>query len=123
MDKKTILAFVLIALIFIVFTWINKPSEAELARQQHYQDSVALVEQQRLAAIAADSLNSTAVSAGATAKTDSIAQTAKFGAFDVAAAGTESFYTLENELVKVVISSKGGRIYSAELKNYKTHNQ
>ncbi|MCL1868172.1 MAG: membrane protein insertase YidC [Paludibacter sp.] len=124
MDKKTILAFALIALIFLVFTWTNKPSEEDIARQKQYNDSVALVEQQRLATMAADSLSTTANAAESitvSANTDSVAQGAKFGAFGVAAIGTEDFYTLENELVKIIISSKGGRIYSAELKDYKTH--
>jgi len=48
-------------------------------------------------------------------------KTDQFGAFGVAAIGTEQFYTLENNLMKISFSSKGGRIYSVELKNYQTH--
>ena len=42
-----------------------------------------------------------------------------FGGFSASAFGEEEFYTLENELLKLVLSSKGGRVYSAELKKYK----
>ncbi|MDR1653152.1 MAG: membrane protein insertase YidC [Prevotellaceae bacterium] len=126
MDKNTILAFALIALIFIGFTWLGKPSEEEIARTQQYNDSIASVERQRLASqefnesltpVASDTLTATSTS------TDSATLTAKYSTFGVAAQGTETFHTLENELIKVVISSKGGRIYSAELKQYKTHNK
>jgi YidC/Oxa1 family membrane protein insertase len=48
-------------------------------------------------------------------------RTDQFGVFGVAAIGTEEFYTLENNLMKITFSNKGGRIYSVELKNYQTH--
>lgn len=125
MDKKTILAFALIALIFIGFTWLNKPSEEDIVRQQQYRDSIALIEQQQTQV--KDSLQSSNItttdSLNESVNADSIAQSSKFGVFNIAANGTENFYTLENELIKIIISSKGGRIYSAELKNYKTHDK
>jgi YidC/Oxa1 family membrane protein insertase len=59
---------------------------------------------------------------------DSLAQEAKqielvnqLGVFGTAASGSESFVTLENNLMKLTLSNKGGRIYSVELKDYKTH--
>jgi hypothetical protein len=51
MDKNTILGFVLIALIVIGFYQINKPNEAEQAKIRNYNDSIALVEQNKAAAI------------------------------------------------------------------------
>ncbi|MCL2597617.1 MAG: membrane protein insertase YidC [Paludibacter sp.] len=126
MDKKTILAFALIALVFFVYTWVNKPSQEEIALQQ-YNDSIAAVERQQLANQFSDSIkltdNANSSSLISSANTDSVNHISKFGAFGVAAVGTENFYTLENELVKITISNKGGRIYNAELKNYKTHDQ
>jgi len=44
-----------------------------------------------------------------------------YGDFGVSATGVEKFFTLENELLKLTFSSKGGRIYSAQLKKYRTH--
>jgi YidC/Oxa1 family membrane protein insertase len=43
MDKNTIIGFVLIALILIGFSVMNKPSEEEI----RYQDSIALVQKQK----------------------------------------------------------------------------
>ncbi|MBN2262844.1 MAG: membrane protein insertase YidC, partial [Prolixibacteraceae bacterium] len=44
-----------------------------------------------------------------------------YGDFSVSAVGEEEFYTIENNLLKVVVSSVGGKIHSVELKNYKRH--
>lgn len=43
---------------------------------------------------------------------------AKFGAFAPASKGTETLYKLENELLKVVFTSKGGRIKEVWLKKF-----
>ena len=124
MDKNTLIGFGLIAAIIIGFSVLNRPSEEEVARQQRYQDSIAIVQQQAyfeaqqaaiqqqasMTAVSTDTLtDATVVSLGA------------FGEFAVSATGEMQFYTLENELVKLTFANKGGRIYSAELKNYRTH--
>ena len=123
MDKNTIFGFVLIALILVGFSVMNRPSEEELAQQKRYNDSIALVQKKEAAAVAqqkpeavlaADSINPNDTAALAKAAD-------AFGDFGVAAAGEEKFYTLENDLVKLTLSSKGGRIYSATLKKYQTH--
>lgn len=120
MDKNTIIGFVLIALIIIGFSQLNKPSEEELTKMTRYNDSIALIQQAKAQTITA------AKSATATVSADSLANdTASlanfYGDFSVAAFGVEKFYTLENELVKMKFSNKGGRIYSAQLKKYRTH--
>ena len=43
-----------------------------------------------------------------------------YGAFGQSAGGEKSFITLENSLIKLKISTLGGRVYSAELKEFKT---
>ena len=45
----------------------------------------------------------------------------RLGAFAQAANGEEKFITLENNLMKVKVSTRGGKIYSVELKNYQTY--
>ncbi len=125
MDKNTIIGFVIIALIIIGFAQLNKPSEEELARQQRYNDSIVLVEQAKLESEVATKNAKTATITDSITANDTTNLAAKvadaFGSFSVAAQGEEKFYTLENELVKLRFSNKGGRIYSAELKNYRTH--
>src|ERR1035437_4165627 len=119
MDKNTILGFVLIALIVIGFSQLNKPSEKELAEKKHYNDSIALVEQNRIEY--AGKVSNGAVSKDSLAKNDSASKVNSadvFGDFSASAQGVEKFYTLENELVKITLSNKGGRIYSVQLKKY-----
>jgi YidC/Oxa1 family membrane protein insertase len=43
------------------------------------------------------------------------------GVFSGAATGDNEFITLENDLLELKISPKGGRVYSARLKEYRTH--
>ena len=51
-----------------------------------------------------------------------VAFTNKLGSFAQSAInGTEGTSVLENELVKLTISNKGGQIIEAQIKNYKTH--
>lgn len=103
----------------------NRPSEDEIARQRHYNDSIALVRQaQKEMETARREANA------ALAKTESQELSEEdlqskmsdvFGAFGVAATGNDEFFTLENENLRVKLKSKGGYIHSAELKEYRTH--
>lgn len=123
MDKNTIIGFGLIAAIVIGFTWLNKPSPEQLERQQNYNDSIALVQQQQTARVKADSaklaLSKDSTHANDTAKV--IQDTDVFGAFGASAAGAETTYDIENEYLKIKVASKGGQIASVQLKKYKTH--
>ncbi|WP_163707660.1 membrane protein insertase YidC [Mangrovibacterium lignilyticum] len=124
MDKNTIYGIVIIVAILIGFSYLNKPSQEEIEAVKHRQDSIAQVEaerqqeaqvrakemaEQQQAAFAADTALAT------TNATD------RFGAFAAGAMGQEQFITLENNLMKVTLSTKGGKIYSVELKNYHTY--
>ena len=118
MDKNSIIGFVLIALIVLGFYQLNKPNEAEQARINHYNDSVALAEQK---AQTSKTLNGTAVSKDSATVKDSTSKVISadaYGDFSISAKGEEKFYTLENELIKVTISNKGGRVYGVQLKKY-----
>ncbi|MDD5570322.1 MAG: membrane protein insertase YidC, partial [Bacteroidales bacterium] len=44
-----------------------------------------------------------------------------FGVFGSAANGKEEFITIESELLKLEFSNRGGKIYSVQLKKYKTY--
>lgn len=125
MDRNTLIGFALIAAIFIGFYIINQPSEKEIAAYKHLQDSTAAVNTIRKNQ--AESLTKNALpdtSDGGVAVNDSLISASlreEFGAFAAAAEGTEQSYTLENELLKIVLSSKGGRVSSVELKKYNTY--
>lgn len=113
MDKNTIIGFVLIFALVIGFTQLNKPSDAEVAAQ-HARDSIALVEKKKAEQQQLVTQNTTTDTL--TKDTSKLADA--FGSFSVAAKGEEKLVTIENDLVKLTFSNKGGRIYSAELKKY-----
>ena len=116
MDKNTIIGFVLIALIVIGFVQITKPNDKEIAAQKRYNDSIALVQQAK-PNVAVKTVSGT-ISKDSLAVNDTTNNASAFGDFSVASKGEDKFYTLENELVKITLSSKGGRIYSVQLKKY-----
>ena len=115
MDKNTIFGFVLIAVIVLGYMQITKPSEKEIAAQKRYNDSIALVQQSK-ANVAVKTISKTV--SDSVAVTDTTSNSGAFGDFSVASKGEDKFYTLENELVKITLGSKGGRIYSVQLKKY-----
>jgi YidC/Oxa1 family membrane protein insertase len=122
MDKNTILGFVFIALIIVGFTLMNKPSEAEVARQKQVNDSIALVEQNKAEQAVLAQKN--AIKTDSTATKDSVSTASKadsYGDFSASGFGEMKYYTIENKLVKITISNKGGRICSALLKKFRTN--
>ncbi len=125
MDKNTIWGFVLIAAILIGFSFFNRPSKEQLAEQQRLRDSIAHVEQMKIEAEAlareAQAIYEAQQAAAEAADTAAAAKRIHdmYGAFAPAAVGTEQYTVLENDLVRLNISNKGGRIAQAELKEYK----
>lgn len=113
MDKNTLVGFVLIGAVIVGFSIYNRPSQEEMARAQHYQDSVrAELQKQELEQKEQDlNAEKTALTLDSTSL------------FYQAAQGTEQFTTLENELVQLTLSNKGGRICKAMLKEYKDQQQ
>lgn len=126
MDKKSIIGIVLIFAILVVFSIINQPSKEEIEAAKHKRDSIAQVEAEKL--VLQQKQEEQIAESTAIAATDSLSvekqlqeNTNQFGVFGTAVTGTEEFYTLENNLMKITFSNKGGSIYSVELKNYQTH--
>ncbi len=128
MDKNTLIGFVLIALILIGFTFWNRPSKEQIAAreaQQRYNDSVQLVqaqlnlEQQKQAQFQLQDSLSAVENAPDSLVNERLRS--QYGAFAVSAEGTEELITLENELVELKLTTKGGRLYSARLKEYQSY--
>jgi YidC/Oxa1 family membrane protein insertase len=126
MDRNSILGIVLIFAILVVFSLINQPSQEQEAAKRR-QDSIAQVEALRNLQLQQEREQITNGQAEAELP-DTIAPGStlqekidQFGVFGPAALGTQEFYTLENNLMKITFTNKGGRIYSVELKNYQTH--
>jgi YidC/Oxa1 family membrane protein insertase len=128
MDRNSIIGLSLIFLILISFYFINKPGAEEIRKQQIYQDSVALAQKihredsiKKLAAPAPAVISPT--DSIVAAITDSVISNAKYGVFYSASTGTEKSVVMENERMRVKLSSKGGRVSSVELKDYKRYDQ
>ena len=138
MDRKSIIGLLLIGAILIGWMFLTKPSPEQLAIQKaKYQtDSIAQYDSLEKAKndaklVTAKTLSSAGVSAAMLADssgkmTDSVKSILKkqmYGDFADAASGENKIITIENELMKVNISSRGGRISSVELKKYKTYSK
>lgn len=127
MDKNSWIGLGLIALILIGFSFFNRPSKQELERRQRYQDSIAIVQQQKIAEQEAlqaiEQLSQAESNSPESASAEQLeAQiVAQYGPFAPSAKGSDDLYTVENDLLKLVFSQKGGTLYSAELKNYKSY--
>lgn len=106
MDKNTIIGFVLIAAVLIGFSYFSRPSQEEIERIQHYNDSVAVAQQQAEAAKAVEK------SEPVVAKVDSSAL------FAISSQGEVRNVVIENNLLKLEVSNKGGYIADAVLKKY-----
>lgn len=112
-DKNTIIGFVLLAGLFFAYFWFTNKQQNELqAYKKHFDDSVALV---KSAAQKAEALKAASIvdSTLKTATADSVkADTIK-----------EQFLVMENDLVKVTLTNKGGQVANVVLKQYTNSNK
>lgn len=131
MDKNTIIGFVLMIAVVIGFSWFTQPSAEEIAAQQRYNDSIAAVEAAQALEIAAwqEQADAQAQAAMAHVEVDSITADslrkaelfAQYGAFATVADGQEQIIKLENNLVALEFSTRGGYLRKATLKDYKNY--
>lgn len=112
MDKNTITGLVLIALVLIVFTFLSRPTEEQIAAQQRYYDSIAQVEKHEAELKAKQQ-------AALINEDNTLNHMDSTSTFFQASQGTDQEITLENELTKLTISTKGGTITQAIIKGYK----
>ncbi|MBU0488054.1 MAG: membrane protein insertase YidC [Bacteroidetes bacterium] len=137
MDRNSIIGIFLIVGILIVYGITTSPSKEELQAKRRQQDSIALIEQaneELLLAekMKADSINTIAAGknlvvpdslANDSAVVDSLQKSAlvtSLGVFANCANGEAKTFTIESDLLKLKLSTQGGKINYAELKKYKT---
>ncbi|WP_029905205.1 membrane protein insertase YidC [Prevotella sp. 10(H)] len=132
MDKNTIIGFVLIAAVVIGFTLLNRPSAEEQARQkeQFTRDSIEYAQAREKEKDLAN-LKDTAKEAKPENIVDNFftapvqeKDSLNLGGDSLQSASqqTEQLITLENSKVKIVFSTKGGKMVSAQLKEYSRYN-
>ena len=115
MDKNTIIGFLLIAALLFGYSWLNQPSQEELA-QSRYNDSIAYVQAQEMKNLLSTEQESTeevSDSAVFDAKIKS-----KYGVFSNASQGVSEKITLSNNLLDLQFDTKGGMLSKATLKEY-----
>jgi YidC/Oxa1 family membrane protein insertase len=131
-NKNTIIGLLLIFGIFIVYSYLNTPSKKELESQKRKYDSIAYVQKvNRDATILANAKKQAIEEAGKklSAVTGNPADSVKairqvlkeqMSVFAGSASGTKEYYTIENDVLKLKVSSRGGKIEYVELKKYKS---
>lgn len=119
MDKRSMLGLFLILVLFIIWQQMIAPSPAELEAQKRYQDSIAQIEALAQQKIEKEALATATLPMEALSDSAKIAQFgANYGPFAAAAGGAEKLLTLENDLMIVTFTTKGGRVKQVQLKDY-----
>ena len=116
MDRNTFTGLFLIMLIMFGSFYLMKPSPEQLKKEQQQQQHADSIKRKQIKAPGAVLPQKIMDTAKAAIAID----TSKLKGFDGATVGTQQFVTLENSEVLIKLSTLGGRIYSVELKKYKT---
>jgi len=111
MNKDTIIGFVLIAIVLIVFSWWNQPS-AEQIEEARRQDSIAAVAQEQAAKAKAAKAVKAAAADSAAVDTTAL--------FHQAMSGTSQKVSLKNDKLQLTLDTKGGVIRKAVIKDFKS---
>ncbi|MDO4790739.1 MAG: membrane protein insertase YidC [Porphyromonas sp.] len=127
MDKKTLLGFILIGIIFIAFMYVGRPSEAEIEAYNRAQDSIAALSEKKLAEEKQTQTEQAITSLPDSLTTEQkdsmmlLLAANKFGEFASASQGEPQEFKLENDSISISLSSKGAQITNALLKHYKRY--
>lgn len=142
MDKNTVTGLLLITAIIIAFTIYNRPNREQIEAQQRMRDSIAMVEAERAqleaqqkasgvqpdtAIPAADNTVTDFFGAASTpSDTATLSVLAQNGdsatlAMQPLSPAQEETVVLENEKVRILLSTRGGSIRSVQMKEYLHH--
>ena len=124
MSKNNIIGLVIIVGLLIGYSLWMTPSKEEMAASKQKADSISYVQRtDSLMAAMAEMVKKTI--ADSVAKTNPVASKVigsdtTTNGFASVSVNEEKFFTLESDLLKLKISSRGGRIWSVQLKDYQT---
>lgn len=127
MDRNSWIGLLLIVATLAVWSYFTKPTEEEIAENNRIKDSIAQVQKEQALkkVMQQQEANKQVPVITDTVAASPDAVVAKmsdaFGDFGPFAVGERKFFTLENDLLKITFTNKGARVYSAELKKYKTY--
>ncbi|MFN8255755.1 MAG: membrane protein insertase YidC [Bacteroidales bacterium] len=131
MDRNQVIGILLIFVILIGYSIYTQPSKEEMEakrKKMMVQDSIAKLqkesEKQKAAEYSSNEnqlVNREQIGQLDTTLSDSTKiqkMKSSFGSFGETSVGNNKFIVIENDLIKLTISTKGGRPYSVQLKNY-----
>lgn len=125
MDRNSLIGLGLIATILGVWLYFSGPSKEQIARNKRIKDSIELAQQKAIEEDAKKIAQSTKITEdtlkAAAVSSDSVKVALVNDAykdFAVAAKGSEEVVTLENDLMKAYISTKGAKVIKVELKKF-----
>jgi len=114
-DKNTVIGFILLAILFFVYFWYTNKQNVEWQTIRQKQEDSVRQAQARLR-----KTTDVAFASKDSLRRDSAAKISAAGSFTTAALGQESLVVLENEFVKVTLTSKGAQVKQVALKKYNT---
>ena len=118
-DRNTVVGFVLLALLFFGFFYFNNKEQAaskqRLAIQKAKEDSITKTNQSKPKPDTTQKKDTSQITPAQTVSTA--------GQFQKATTGTVETATLENDLIKIFFTNKGGQIKGVELKKFKDQNE
>ncbi|MDR0422368.1 MAG: membrane protein insertase YidC [Proteiniphilum sp.] len=133
MDKNTVTGLLLITAIIIAFTIYNRPSREQIEAQRHMRDSIALVEAQRAPGARQNDMDMQPDTALPGEAGSVVADFFSTGTASSPAArdtlqatvepAKEQTVVLENEKIRILLSTRGGSIQSVQLKEYLHHTE
>lgn len=113
LDRNTVIGFVVLGLLFFGYFYFTNKEQKEYrqkkAREQFVQDSIAKANAPKI---------DSAVLARDSAKNDSINAITKAGIFHDTTKKKEELVTVQNDLLKITFTSKGGQPKKVELKKF-----
>ncbi len=118
MDKNQSIGLILISLLLIVYLYFTPKPEQEVQTQTDstkVEQTTPVVTEKVEAPVIVEEVLSDSM--------QSIVNQSKYGAFSMAATGTEKDVILENEELKITFTSKGATVKEVELKKFKTYDQ
>ena len=126
MNKNSVIGIILIIGVLIGWMiWVT-PSKEEIARQRHIQDSIYQANRERYIQDSIRFAEAQKETEMFVAQQDNDVESSdavtrdKYGVFASVATGEEHLYTIENDVMRITLTSKGGYVKTVELKDYKT---
>ncbi len=122
MDKNSLWGLLVIAVVLFGFSWFSNRQQRQLIEEQRIADSIDRVRYPEKYAketeFPTDSLPT--VAPETRDNTDVLAENLGRSLVE-SLEGEEKFYTIENDVLRMTVSSRGGAVTNVELKNYKSY--